>query len=49
MGDKQGFKEARMARVVKCGLTQVQAPDSSGKSLSEISEEMIQLHLILVL
>lgn len=37
-----------MARVVKCGLTQVQAPDCSGKSLAEISEEMIQLHLPLV-
>lgn len=37
-----------MARVVKCGLTQVQAPDCSGKPLAEISEEMIQRHLPLV-
>ena len=37
-----------MGRVVRCGLTQVQAPDPSGKSLVEISEEMIELHMPLV-
>ena len=37
-----------MGRIVRCGLTQVQAPDPSGKSLAKISEEMIELHMPLV-
>ena len=37
-----------MARVVRCGMTQVAAPDPTGKSLQEISDEMIDLHMPLV-
>ncbi len=34
-----------MSRIVKAGLTQVHAPDCSGKSLEQVKQEMIDLHL----
>ena len=37
-----------MARVVKCGLTQVHAPDCTGRDVMAVKEELIQLHLELM-
>ncbi len=37
-----------MSRIVRAGVTQVHAPDPTGKSLADVKEEMIQKHLPLV-
>ena len=37
-----------MSRVVRAAVTQVEAPDPTGKSIPEIKEEMIQKHMPLI-
>ena len=37
-----------MPRIVKCGLTQVHAPDCSGREMASVKREMIDLHLALL-
>lgn len=37
-----------MSRIVRAAVTQVEAPDPTGKSIAEIKEEMIQKHIPLI-
>ena len=37
-----------MTRIVKAAVTQVQAPDSSGRELEDLKQEMIEKHLPLL-